>query len=80
MNIFELILSEPQSYQQIDFASQQSNWTLFKLNINTLFTIKASEADQFITKSRDLWSCVKKISPELVPIMIEYYMSTLMFT
>jgi hypothetical protein len=75
MNIFELIISEPQSYQQSDFASQQNNWRLFKLNIAALFAAKSSEVEQFMAKSKDFWAGVKKSSQELVPIMIEYYMS-----
>lgn len=63
MNIFELILSEPQSYQQTDFASQQKSWSLFKVNISTLFTIKSNEADQFISKSKDIWVGAKRSSP-----------------
>jgi hypothetical protein len=75
MNIFELIISEPQSYQQSDFANQQNNWRLFKLNIAALFAAKGSEVDQLMVKSKDFWAGVKRSSPELVPIMIEYYMS-----
>lgn len=77
MNIFELILSEPQSYQQSDYAGQQATWALFKQNISTLFApLRPTDMDPLLNRSRELWSTTKRSSPELLPVMVEYYMST----
>lgn len=77
MNIFELILSEPLSYQQSDFAGQQNSWTLFKQNIAALFApVRPTETEAFIVRSRELWAGTKRSAPELLPVMVEYYMST----
>lgn len=76
MNIFELILSEPQSYQQSDFAGQQGTWALFKQNITALFSpLRPADVDPLLGRSRELWTSTKRSSPELLPVMVEYYMS-----
>lgn len=77
MNIFELILSEPLSYQQSDFAGQQATWALFKQNIAALFVpMRPNEAEALVARSRELWAGTKRSAPELLPVMVEYYMST----
>jgi hypothetical protein len=54
MNIFELILSDPFSYQQVsnEFGNQQAIWKLFKENIDILFTTKVLDTHSFISKSK----------------------------
>lgn len=54
MNIFELILSDPFSYQQVsnDFSNHYSNWSVFKQNMKVLFSGTVQDTDQFIIKSR----------------------------
>lgn len=77
MNIFELILSEPLSYQQSDFAGQQGTWALFKQNIAALFgQMRPADVETFMGRSRELWAATKRSAPELLPVMVEYYMST----
>ena len=77
MNIFELILSEPLSYQQSDFAGQQGTWALFKQNIAALFAqLRPADVDPLLARSKELWAGAKRSAPELLPVMVEYYMST----
>lgn len=78
MNIFELILSEPQSYQPADYAGQVGSWTQFRSNINALFTLKG-DSESLLLRSRDLWTGVRRNCPELIPVMIDYYLSILHF-
>ena len=79
MNIFELVLTDPASYHQtsLDQAGQQSNWILFKQNISALFSLRTADSDPFFSRSRELWVGTRRTSPELLPVMTEYYMSTI---
>lgn len=54
MNIFELILSDPFSYQQVssDLSNHYSNWSIFKQNMKILFSVGVQDTDHFIIKSR----------------------------
>jgi hypothetical protein len=54
MNIFELILSDPLSYQQVsnDFSNHHTNWANFKQNAKTLFSGPLYDIDQFILRSK----------------------------
>jgi hypothetical protein len=78
MNIFELVLTDPASYNQIslDLAPQQHSWLLFKQNISTLFTLNTVDSDPFFSRSRELWTTVRRNTPELLPPMTQYYLST----
>jgi hypothetical protein len=78
MNIFELILSEPQSYQSSDFAGQIGTWTHFRTTTSALFSGR-TEVEPLITRSKDLWAGARKNSPELLPVMVDYYFSTSTF-
>jgi hypothetical protein len=77
MNFFELIVSDPSAYQQVvnDFTPSLRSWTLFKQNIASLFLIKNQEADLFLVKSKEMWNGFIKNSKELLPVMIDYYIS-----
>lgn len=75
MNIFELILSEPQSYQPTDFAGQVGSWTSFRNNISALFGVR-NDPETLLARSKELWMNVRKNCPELIPVMIDYYLST----
>ena len=74
MNIFELILSEPQSYQPSDYAGQVGSWSHFRANINALFANK-TDPEIILARGRDLWASVRKNSVELLPVMVDYYLS-----
>jgi len=78
MNIFELIVSDPSSYQQLssEFTHHNQNWTHFRHNLQTLFGSTPLDIEPFISHSKDLWNHTLRTSPELINIMIEYYQST----
>lgn len=77
MNIFELVASDPNSYQQLasDYTQHNTNWSLFKRNISALFSNEVPEVDQFITRSKELWAHVIRTSPDLISVMIKHYLS-----
>lgn len=74
MNIFELILSEPQSYQPSHYAGQVGLWSHFRANINALFAGK-TDPETLLAKGKELWTSVRKNSPDLLPVMVDYYLS-----
>ena len=78
MNIFELIVSDPHSYQQvaIDFSDHYSNWNQFKNNMHAVFNDQVHNLEHLIIKSKDIWTHIHRKSPELIPVMIEFYHST----
>ena len=55
MNNFELILSEPHTYQQPDLKSHQLSWSSFKNNLSALFNLQLSQLEPFLNKSKDIW-------------------------
>lgn len=65
MNIFELILSDPASYQQVshDFATQSSSWAQFKQNLLALFSSQSPDIDPLINRSKEMWARTLKASP-----------------
>jgi hypothetical protein len=74
MNIFELILSEPQSYQPTDYAGQVGSWSQFRTNMAALFALRG-DSEPLLIRSRDLWAGVRRNCPELLPVMTDYYLS-----
>jgi hypothetical protein len=74
MNIFELILSEPQSYQPSHYAGQVAVWSHFRTNINALFAGR-TDLEALLAKGKELWTSVRKNSPDLLPVMVDYYLS-----
>jgi hypothetical protein len=77
MNLFELIVTDPSHYQQIsnEASVQQNHWGRFKQNVGLVIGGQINEVEAFMARSKDLWAAVVRSTPELVPIMIEYYHS-----
>ena len=54
MNIFELIVSDPSNYQQVssELTHHNQNWTLFRHNLQTLFSTMPLDIEPFISRTR----------------------------
>ena len=54
MNIFELIVADPNSYHQLtnDYTQHSNNWTLFKQNLNSIPTHQTQEVDHLLSRSK----------------------------
>jgi hypothetical protein len=76
MNIFELVLSDPSSYQQTsqELVAQQNNWQLFQNTLSALLSVSPAEAEPLLERNRNQWANARKYTPELIPVMADYYL------
>lgn len=54
MNIFELVLSDPNSYQQVrqDFSTAHQNWSAFKQSMKALFSSSPPSDSSFFLRAK----------------------------